>query len=795
MQTRIGNSHHNEKVPERNKRKRPMAPDRRQWIEQISTHLLFAALGALIGSAELLFGVRPFGVALVAGAGILSPAVGIGAGIFYAVTGDSVSLFAVAITLIARLVFCFYPQNSKAKAIYFGERVAYRVIIAVLAVFATGLYRLLRGGFRFYDLFGLLLSLAATGLATFLFAGMFEEKNKLFPYSKDAGIATLLLICIFAMRQVSFFGVYPSAVAAALAAFLLVAHRGISLGAIGGLLAGFCFDYRMAPAFLLCGLCFGLLEKSSRGGGVLAGGGAAAIYAFAVSGVNGITQILPALLTAGAIFLAGDSAGLVEGSPGYRMTVRSRRAAAQSAKAGEQIASEAHLREIAGAFTDLSGTFFELSNRMRRPGLSDLRHLCDKAFDKVCPGCRNRDICWGTEYHNTARTVGALGSRLHARGAVDAEQIPAALAARCTELPKILQNINEGALRLAEEALRGDKTSVIATDYAAMGRILGEALEDNKEAFWQDSAVSERILERLRRLGYVLETVVVCGKNHRQVILRGIRLPGRHLKIRELRQVLEQHCHFRLGAPHVSEADGMQDLVFLERRQICTQTVRESRAKGKGEGRYCGDSVMSLSSERGYDYAFLCDGMGSGNGAALTSVLASTFLSRLLQAGSRADTALRMLNGFLAARGMREGESSTTVDLLEIDCISGEASLLKCGAAPTYLLRRGELTCFTSRTAPVGILETLDAERIRFEVEPGDVVVQMSDGITKGEENCPWLEEMLLRTWDGDKEKFVRLALNRASSEGDDDLSILLTEITAAPTPGEEAARGTRASA
>jgi len=187
--------------------------------------------------------------------------------------------------------------------------------------------------------------------------------------------------------------------------------------------------------------------------------------------------------------------------------------------------------------------------------------------------------------------------------------------------------------------------------------------------------------------------------------------------------------------------------------------------------------------------------MGSGNGAALTSVLASTFLSRLLQAGSRADTALRMLNGFLAARGMREGESSTTVDLLEIDCISGEASLLKCGAAPTYLLRRGELTCFTSRTAPVGILETLDAERIRFEVEPGDVVVQMSDGITKGEENCPWLEEMLLRTWDGDKEKFVRLALNRASSEGDDDLSILLTEITAAPTPGEEAARGTRASA
>ena len=125
------------------------------------------------------------------------------------------------------------------------------------------------------------------------------------------------------------------------------------------------------------------------------------------------------------------------------------------------------------------------------------------------------------------------------------------------------------------------------------------------------------------------------------------------------------------------------------------------------------------------------------------------------------------------------------MDLLEIDRVSGEASLFKCGAAPTYLLRKGEITRFFSRTAPVGILEALDAERIRFALEPGDVLVQVSDGVTGGEEECGWLAEMLATRFDGDTEKLTRLVLNRASEQGQDDLSVLVTEILPVPAPGE----------
>ena len=112
--------------------------------------------------------------------------------------------------------------------------------------------------------------------------------------------------------------------------------------------------------------------------------------------------------------------------------------------------------------------------------------------------------------------------------------------------------------------------------------------------------------------------------------------------------------------------------------------------------------------------------------------------------------------------------------------MSGKASLFKCGAAPTYLLRRGSTTRFSSRTAPIGILEVLDAERLRFEVEQGDVIVQVSDGVTGGEEDCPWLADMLVTRYDGDAEKFARRVLARATEQGRDDLSVLVTEIGAA---------------
>ncbi len=761
----------------------------RAAAEQILQHLIFAALGALLSAGELLFGVHPFGVALAAAAGKYFLASVLGGALFALVTADYTSLVAFAALALLRAAVSLITSGELSLKALFHERPLYRITAAAAAVMGVGISGVVAGGFRFFDLFAMLLAVAAAPLATLLYLGVFEKEHALVAHHFEIGASAIVLSAVFALRTVNIFGIYPAAAIAAGIAFLLVSHRGTLFGAVGGALAGLCFDLRLAPAFLLCGLAFGLLEKSSRGGGVLAGSAAAGAYAFLLYRATGLVALLPSLLVAGALFLAFDSAGLVEGAPVRRLLLARRRAAAQSAKAEEQAANAIQLGEMSNALLDLSGTFYEISSRMRRPSLTALRRMCDKAFDSVCPGCRNREVCFGSAWGETTAAVDSICRRLYRHGTVGKAHVEGALPTRCTELARILSVINNGGAALAEEALHGDKTSVVAMDYAAVGRVIKETIEQGQEDFICDTGAGERIFSRLLRLGYGLESVAVCGKTRRRVILRGVRATGRSIRLREIRTVIEKHCHFTLGTPDVREHEGLTDIVFFEHSKLTVASVKMTRPKGRGEAKHCGDSVAAFEGEHGLSYAFICDGMGSGTDAALTSALASVFLSRLLQAGSRADSALRMLNGFLSARGQSEGESSTTVDLLEIDRISGTAALFKCGAAPTYLLRRGEVTRFFSRTAPVGILEALDAERITFKVEPGDVVVQVSDGFTGGEEDCPWLTEMIATRYDGDADAFARMALGRASGEGSDDLSIVVTEIGEAPLPWQAESR------
>lgn len=740
-------------------------------------HLALGGIACLISTAELLFGVRPFGVALAAAMPLAYlPAPLLGSLCGSLIIRDYLTLSVLGILLAVRAFFSLVIEPG-GREHPFCERAGLRIAASAVAVTAAGVYTAVRGGYLYFDLFALLLSVAAAPLAAFLYLGITEKSEGRFPYSREAGIAALVFTAIFAVRSVNFAGLWPGAIAAALFGLLLAASKGIAFGAIGAGLAGLCFDWKLAPAFLIAALSFSLLEKSSRSGGILVGAAAASGWGFLVRGMPGLSLILPATLFAGALFLATDSTGLVEGSPSRRVALSRRRAAEQSAKALALTRGERRLREISGAFLDLSGTFYELCDRQRRPGLSDLRRLCDRTFDKVCPDCPNRDVCWSAEYAATAATVAALGTKLHAKGEIDAREFPAEFARRCTRLPSIISEINAGTVRLTEEAIRGDKTSVVAMDYAAMGRLIGDTLDKTKESLTADTATGQRIVERLSRLGFSLESATVCGKERRVVALRGVRLPGEHMKIRELRRVLEQYCHFALGEPIIETAEGLADITFPEKPTLTSKTVQLTRPRAGNSGRHCGDSVTTLQCDDGYDYVFLCDGMGSGNTAALTSALSCAFLSRMLRAGSGAENALKMLNGFLAARGRRENESSTTVDLLEIDHVSGEGRLYKCGAAPTLLLRGGEVTTFFSRTAPVGILESLDAERIRVELKPGDVLVQVSDGVSGSGERCPWLEKMLAEKWDGEAEKFARLVLGRAATESKDDLSVAVTEL------------------
>ena len=142
--------------------------------------------------------------------------------------------------------------------------------------------------------------------------------------------------------------------------------------------------------------------------------------------------------------------------------------------------------------------------------------------------------------------------------------------------------------------------------------------------------------------------------------------------------------------------------------------------------------------------------------------------------------ALNMLNEFLRNRGSSSlHECSSTIDLLSLDLLHAKAYFYKCGAAPTYIFRDGNLFKIRSHTVPLGIIAEADTRKLELSVSAGDVIVMVSDGVTQSKEECPWLFDLLRsQSQQASVERLADLIVKYAKGEGcSDDISVLVTKI------------------
>ena len=134
-------------------------------------------------------------------------------------------------------------------------------------------------------------------------------------------------------------------------------------------------------------------------------------------------------------------------------------------------------------------------------------------------------------------------------------------------------------------------------------------------------------------------------------------------------------------------------------------------------------------------YILLCDGMGTGLGAAREGQSTGELLRQMLSAGLPAEYACRSINSLLLLRGQA---GAVTVDLAEIRLDTGRIRLFKWGAAPSYVLRRTGAEKIGTATPPPGISLTENRETVlRLSLHRGEALILLSDGAQIGENPCP----------------------------------------------------------
>ena len=172
---------------------------------------------------------------------------------------------------------------------------------------------------------------------------------------------------------------------------------------------------------------------------------------------------------------------------------------------------------------------------------------------------------------------------------------------------------------------------------------------------------------------------------------------------------------------------------LLPRRGERIRTVYSIRCAARSAGKEAanGDRCLAFPGTGGKYYVLLCDGMGTGLGASQEGTSTAARLRQMLTVGFPAEHALRSLNSILTLQGKG---GAVTMDLAEVDLSSGNATLYKWGAAPSWLLKGRKAEKIGTATPPPGLsVEGARELSVKLSLRRGEVLILLSDGVEAGE--------------------------------------------------------------
>ncbi len=391
------------------------------------------------------------------------------------------------------------------------------------------------------------------------------------------------------------------------------------------------------------------------------------------------------------------------------------------------------LEQYAEAFYSLSRLFQKMPCQKSRLGDGELEELFAAARECACAGCTREGQCWGNEYFKSSGILYELLKDLEYDGCVS-EHSRGQLQDRC------------GRPQELEQALT-DSYGQARMDLVWNNRMMEQRMAAGEQIF--------QTAELLSRTAKSFESMPIREEKLRKRLARelrylGVELLGVRIFLCDLRRS-EIYLTLRAGKKScISAKTAAEILSACFGKQMrpawnCRAAVGDTPANfhfvpDTNYQIFCGISRITKAGEliSGDNYAFLqkdtgkvvmslADGMGSGARACQESETVIELLEQFLDAGFPQETAVRMINSCMLLQNQRQMFS--TIDLCMIDLYNAGCDMIKSGAASTFLLRGKEIEVIDSGAFPAGVLQQSDYESMHRQLQSGDAVVMMTDGV------------------------------------------------------------------
>ncbi len=745
---------------------------------------MLVLLGVLVPRVTVYGGLSPFGVsvaACTAGYGMLPTALSTAIGYLLAPQALMPLRYIAAVIAVGGFCWAFHGVRR------ITEHPLFSPLLASAATLVTGVALNSMNGFQWSVMISELCeSLLAGGFAYFFKQALVivrsEQGVRSLDFTQQSSLVITLAVLLMSLNTIVFGTISVGRILTMTVIVLASKAGGQYSGTLVGVVMGAATTLSMPPyaylasSYAFGGLMTGLFARFGRPVAAMTFVLVNALVSFGFGESDIVITALYEVLAGAALYL------LIPPSAERAVNALFSRAQTIPAVEGLRRSVDMRLNYAADTMEEIAKTVDSVSEKLSAMNTPSMREVYAAVCEGLCSGCYQQDRCWRTEHADTLKVFKRMGAVLQEKGCLETADLEERFSSRCHHRDEVLFRMNRGygRMKVKESAYRrlADIRSIVTDQFQGMSSLLSELSEDFCSLERADPQTAERVEEICERYRVpVSEVVCMLGKRNRvivEMLTEDGYVPqtdGRFFK------ELCDASGCELGEPTVIKSGEQVKVRFTEKPRLSVH-IGSAQLNCERE-KLCGDAFESFFDYEGRYCAVLCDGMGTGGRAAVDGAMTAALAGRMLQAGFRYESILRIINSALIIKS--GDESLSTLDAVQIDLFTGAVRGLKAGAAFSFLYSRGRVTRIGDSSLPIGILREVEAQTYEEHLEAGDHLILVSDGVAEGE--TTWLETLIAQlVKEGTSEEamaneIVFRARERCESGHGDDTTALVLRI------------------
>lgn len=388
--------------------------------------------------------------------------------------------------------------------------------------------------------------------------------------------------------------------------------------------------------------------------------------------------------------------------------------------------------------------------------------LCGEAMEEVCGNCPEFVKC--IKHYRTEAEKGyknAITAGID-RGRITLLDIPPELASVCGKANSVLSVCSRLANSYRQYAIvvnnLDTSRALIGRQFKGVGDILKQLAKETKNSVGFDTKTERVIMDELAFNNIVCAEAAVYNENNRDTqISLLVRQNSSHDKA--ISRIISGLISRRMviSGREDSRREGFSVLHLKPAPKFDVVFGAAGCAKA---GKAISGDTHSLT--RIADDKFLialCDGMGSGENAEKISSTAISMVENFYRAGFDSETILSGVNRLL---NVGNEDNFAALDICALDLTQGVCDFIKLGAPEGYIKGAKHTDIINSGALPMGILEDLRPSINTKQLQFGDMIVLISDGISDAFGDKERLKEFIFSEHTQNPQELAESVLKKA---------------------------------